>query len=530
MRRNLLAWLVLLALALGVVVAGCQAPSGPEPTATAMPLAATASPTPPKTETIAILHTNDMHGYVEPELIRVGEKSFESGGAANIAGHIAAFRKEYGGKVLVLDAGDTWQGTFVSNKSRGAVVTEMMNIAGYDAQALGNHDFDWGQEVLKERAAQAKFPFLAANIVEESSGKIYSGAKPYLVKSVGGVKVAVLGLGYPGTPAINKAANVKGLKFLPGPETAAQYVPALRKEADLVVVLSHLGLGDDEKLAASVEGIDVIVGGHSHTEIRNTKRVGNTIIVQAGSKAKFLGRLEIVYDREARKITRHTTSDELLSVVSGKIAPDPQVAALVTKYAKEAQAIMDRPLGETLVDLEQCYEGECPLGNLIADAMLTAQQAGPRPADAAMHNNAGIRSRIPKGPVTYGQLYAVLPFDNVLAAVDLTGEQVPRILEKTVGGSRTSNMVVAGMSYTFDRSKPVGERIVTVTIGGQPLDAKKLYRIQTIDYLVGGGDGQDTFKEGKDIAYGDPTVDVVAEYIQKHSPVSPKVEGRIVGR
>ncbi|MBI5956315.1 MAG: 5'-nucleotidase C-terminal domain-containing protein [Chloroflexi bacterium] len=529
MRRSLLAWLVLLALALGVVVAGCQAPFGPEPTATAMPPAATVSPTPPKTETIAILHTNDMHGYLEPELIRVGEKSFESGGAANIAGHIEAFRKEYGGKVLVLDGGDTWQGTFVSNKSRGAAVTEMMNISGYDAQALGNHDFDWGQEVLKERAAQAKFPFLAANVVEESSGKVFSGAKPYVVKSVGSVKVAVLGLGYPGTPAISKAANVRGLRFLPGPETAAQYIPALRKEADLVVVLSHLGLGDDEKLAASVEGIDVIVGGHSHTEIRNTKRVGNTLIVQAGSKAKFLGRLELVYDKEARKITRYTTSDEMLSVVSGKIAPDAQVAALVTKYAKEAQAIMDRPLGETLVDLEQGYAGEFPLGNLIVDAMRSVDAGYGKVADIAMHNNAGVRSSISKGPITYGQLYKVLPFDNVLTAMDLTGAQIRIILEKAVAG-RPGNMLVSGMTYTFDQSQPEGARIKVALVGGKPLDPKRVYRVMTIDYLAGGGDGQVEFKNGSNLTYGDPTVDVVAEYIQRHSPVSPKVEGRIVGR
>jgi 5'-nucleotidase len=182
-----------------------------------------------------------------------------------------------------------------------------------------------------------------------------------------------------------------------------------------------------------------------------------------------------------------------------------------------------------LVELENCYSGECPLGNLVADAMLAANQAGDKPADVSMHNNAGLRSRIAKGPITYGALFQVLPFGNVLAAVDLTGEQVRAVIEHTVAG-RPGNMVVAGMTYTFDQSKPIGQRVLQITIGGKPLDPKKVYRVQTIDYLASGGDGQVAFTEGKNVVYGDPCIDVVADYIQKHTPVNPKVEDRIVGK
>jgi 2',3'-cyclic-nucleotide 2'-phosphodiesterase (5'-nucleotidase family) len=146
-----------------------------------------------------------------------------------------------------------------------------------------------------------------------------------------------------------------------------------------------------------------------------------------------------------------------------------------------------------------------------------------------MHNNGGIRAGLPRGPITYGQLYAVLPFDNQLMALDLTGAQVLRILEQSLV-ERAGAMQVAGMTFRFSMSKPVGQRVLEATVGGQPLDPERVYRLVTIDYLAAGGDGQETFVEGANPAYGDPEVWVVAEYIRAHSPVHPREEGRIVGR
>jgi 5'-nucleotidase len=144
-----------------------------------------------------------------------------------------------------------------------------------------------------------------------------------------------------------------------------------------------------------------------------------------------------------------------------------------------------------------------------------------------MHNNGGIRAGLAKGPVSFGQLYAVLPFDNRLAALDLSGAQVLRILEQSVAG-RAGAMQVAGMTFTFSMARPAGDRIREATVGDQPLDPGRTYRVVTIDYLAGGGDGLDTFLEGDNLAYGDPVIWVVAEYIRDHSPVHPRVEGRIV--
>ena len=297
---------------------------------------------------------------------------------------------------------------------------------------------------------------------------------------------------------------------------------------DLLVVLSHLSFTGDQDLAARVKGIDVIVGGHSHTDQRYTMKAGETLIVQAGTGGKVLGRLEVGYDRAAKRIAKYTGANELVDVVSGKIAPNAQVAALVKERLDAASVIMLRPIGESRIDLEPATEGECPLGNLVADAML-AVKVGDKPAEASMHNNSGLRARIPAGPITYGQLYQALPFDNVVTAIDISGQALLEILERTVAGRR-GNMVVAGMTYEFDYGKPAGARLLGATIGGKPIDPKRIYRINTIDYLATGGDGQTAFTQGKIVSMGDRVADVVAEYIKTHSPVNPKVEGRIVSK
>jgi 2',3'-cyclic-nucleotide 2'-phosphodiesterase (5'-nucleotidase family) len=480
-------------------------------------------------ETLTIIHSTDIHGYLEPETIAVGSQSFESGGMANLVGWIDMWRAADPQHTLVLDSGDIWQGTYISNQSQGEIMIDAMNIAGYNAASPGNHDFDFGQDVLKARIAQATFPFLAANVVQSGSGQTPSWLKPYMIVKVGNIRVGIIGLSYPGSQYIVKPSAITGLTFLPGPESVSKYLDTVRKQSDILLVLSHQGMGDDETLAATVPGIDVIVGGHTHIAQMPPKKVGDTIIVQAGSNAKFIGKLDLTWDWDVKKIINYSKADELVPVVNTKVTPNAKVQALVSAKAAEAAAAMKQPLGETLIPLENCYSGECPLGNLITDAMRAANQAGDRPADIAMYNNGGLRAPLAKGPISYGALFLVMPFGNVLTALDLTGDQVMQILEKSVSG-RPGNIVVSGMTFTFDQTRPIGQRVTSATVGGQSLVRTKVYRVETIDYLATGGDGQVTFQEGKNVVYGDPVIDVVAAYIKAHSPVNPAVEGRITGR
>lgn len=548
MMNRLVGRLALLLLA-AALLSGCAlfptSTAVPSPTATAEPkptatwTAAPVTPAEPasSTETILILHTNDFHGAVEPETFQGSGGTGEQGGLVNLVSLIDQLRAEHAGPTLLLDAGDTFQGTYVSNSTQGQVVMAAMNIAGYDAWTLGNHEFDWGQEVLRSRIAQADCPVLAANLLDAKTGEIWDPVQPYTIVQAGRARVGVLGLTYPDTPVINKAQNVAGLTFRGAEETVRQYLPELDAQTDLIVVLSHLGYDGDLALAKAVEGIDVIIGGHSHLFLDLPRKIGETLIVQAGAKGQVLGRLELEVDLKtgvvlqtaSRKALLPVTGSRPLLQVSGKAAETNQeVQALVEAALAEAAETMNQPIGETAVALEPQRSGEFALGNLVVDAMLAADIDG-QTGDIAMHNNGGIRASLSKGPVTYGQLYAVLPFDNQLMALDLTGAQVLRILEHSVS-DRPGSMQVAGMAFDFDMARAPGKRILEASVGGRPLEPGEIYRVVTIDYLAGGGDGQETFLEGANPAYGDTEVWAVAEYIRAHSPVHPKVEGRIVQR
>ena len=480
------------------------------------------------TETIVILHTNDFHGAVEPEKGRGTGGTSEEGGLVNLVSLIDQLRAEHPGRTLLLDAGDTLQGTYVSNSTQGELVMAAMNLAGYDAWTLGNHEFDWGQEPLKARIAQARFPVLAANIHDVTSDAPWDVVQPYTIVDVGRIRVGILGLTYPDTPVINRPENVAGLDFQRAEEAVRRYLPGLQEQAGLIVVLSHLGYDGDLALAKAVDGIDVIVGGHSHMYLERPRQIDGTLIVQAGAKGQVVGRLELTLDVATGQVVDFTRRKVLIPVTDDVAAINQEAQALVDAALTEAAETIDQPIGKTAVALQPQGSGEFALGNLVVDAMLDADLDGQQ-ADISMHNNGGIRAALPKGPISFGQLYAVLPFDNQLMAMDLTGEQVLRILEHSVSSS-PGKMQVAGMTFQFDMSRPAGDRILEATVGGEPVDPARSYRVVTIDYLASGGDGQETFLQGSNPAYGDTEVWVVAQYIRDHSPVHPRVEGRITQR
>jgi 5'-nucleotidase/UDP-sugar diphosphatase len=504
-----------------LLLAGCAWPSSGSPPGeqTAVVGSGQDTPGPPAggVEEITILFTNDLHGAVEPD-------AEGNGGLVNLVSLIDQVRAENPGHTLLLDAGDSFQGTYVSNSSQGQVVMAAMNVAGYDAWTLGNHEFDWGQEVLRARIAQAQFPVLAANVIDASSGQVWDAVQPYTIVQAGGARVAILGLCYPDTPAINKPENVTGLDFRGAVETVRRYLPEIEEKADLIVVLSHLGFDGDQALARAVDGIDVIAGGHSHIFLDRPSVINGTLIVQAGAKGQVLGRLDLTLDMATGKVT-HSGGSQVLLPVSRVSAANQEVKALVDTALTQAAETMNQPIGESAVALEPQRAGEFALGNLVTDAMLATDIDG-RPADVAFHNNGGIRAGLPRGPITFGQLYAVLPFDNQLMALDLTGAQILKILEHSVS-DRAGSLQVAGMTFRFRMAKPAGQRVTAATIGGKPLVPEQMYRVVTIDYLAAGGDGFETFLEGADAAYGDTAVWAVADHIRSHSPVHPREEGRI---
>jgi 2',3'-cyclic-nucleotide 2'-phosphodiesterase (5'-nucleotidase family) len=476
------------------------------------------------TALLTILQVNDFHGRVKPFIDTRPDPQQRIGGAAYLATMIKEARAKNPRGTLLLAAGDMFQGSPVSNLFHGMPVIEIMNLLKFDAMALGNHEFDWGIGTLTHLRKRARFPFLAANIVDRR-GKRLNGIKPYVTLQREDVKIAVIGVTTPETIYITKPDNVKGMTFL-SPETV---LPSLIKEvkrqgASVIVLLSHLGLDADKRVAGAVPGIDVIVGGHSHTEIPKPLRLRTgTVITQAGAYGAYLGVLELIVDKSTGRSRGYTKASGLRLVSAGpQDSADNSVARVVKAYDDRIKGKFAAMVGETSVDLTVQSNGESNLGNLIADAMRAAMHG-----QIAFQNSGGIRARIPAGKITMEELYTVLPFDNMLVSMELTGKQVNEALEQ--GGTMEFGILQAsGVDVTYDLKKAVGQRVVKARIAGETIDPDKKYTVITNDFLAAGGDNITALKEGKNVRYGDPLRETFAQYLKEHSPVAAKIEGRII--
>lgn len=484
-------------------------------------LPASAGDTPPIS--LTVLHVNDFHGRTMPYLDKGLSETVPVGGAPRLARLIEEERSGNPDGTLLLAAGDMFQGTALSNIFFGRPVIEFMNTVHFDAMVLGNHEFDWGLPVLKELAGAAGFPFIAANIADKR-GRPLPGVKPYLLLVRKGLKVAVIGVTTPETSVTTKPDHVSGLVFS-SPKTALP--PVIKKArsqgAQLVILLSHLGADADRNLARQVTGIDLIVGGHSHTVLSNPEVVSGTVIVQAGAYGAYLGVLHLQVDPRTGRIVDYTKANELRTVWAGPGEPvHDGISAIVSRYHDQIKGELSKVVGVTSVDLVRYPYQESNVGNLICDAMREASGA-----DLALFNGGGIRADILKGPVNLEQIYALLPFDNVLVTMDLTGRQIRELLEQSA--MMTYRILqVSGIQVRYDTSRPVGSRVLEALVAGAPLMLEKTYRVATNDFLAQGGDQFEAFKAGRNIAYGDTVRDVLSAYLRRHSPVQPQIEGRIV--
>ncbi len=480
---------------------------------------------------IRILHINDFHGFEEADTPYGSEDA--QGGLAYLAARAEQLRAEK--PTLFLAAGDMIQGGNWANIFQGRSSVEAMNAMKLDALAVGNHEFDFGQKVLEERIEEANFPVLGANVLGIST------LKPYIVRELDGLSIAVIGVVTGDAPVSTHPRNVSGLQFLPPVDTVEKYVRRLRGKSDILVVLSHIGFGADVDLAKKVEGIDVIVGGHSHTKVAKPAIVGKTFVVQAFEHGKVLGVLDLTVKKSSI-----VKADGWLEPVAPTGQESKIVNAIIVKYQQKVDSIFNQPIGESLVHLDGVHvrRQETNLGNLVTDIMKKASGA-----DAAIINGGTIRTGIRKGPVKVGDIYAALPADNYIVAVRLTGKQIRAALEhgvSTVDDDEGRFPQVSGLALTYDRFASKGSRVKDVFIGGNPLVADREYSIATHDFLAAGGDGYKAFGDalrssgddaliggvmkGEKLAYNDSgrwLRDVVIDFIRAEKQISPKVEGRI---
>ncbi len=505
-------------------------------------LAGQALPAVAKAITITILHTNDMHAHVEP----FTQRGREMGGYARQATLIGRYRAT-DPNPLLLCAGDTFQGTLYFNVYEGLADLAYMNTIGFQAMTVGNHEFDRGPAVLARFAGLARFPLLAANLDASGDKELAPWVKPSAILEVGGERIGVVGAVPPDLLSISTPGPTIAVKDLVTSVQAA--IDTLTKASiDKVILLSHLGYRLDIELAGRLTGVDVIVGGHSHTLLGTIPGLpqpagpyptvakdaaGNTaLIVQAWDWGKVLGRIKVRFDDGGRV----TAWDDALPIpVDPSVPEDPTVKSMIAALALPLAPVRDQVISHTVAGVATTRitprHAENPMANVVADALLAATaKAG---SVAAFINAGGVRAAFDPGPITYGQAVTVQPFNNTLVQIDLTGAELKAVLEETLGGLPESGagllLPSRGTSYVIDVARPAGSRVIDLQIAGKPAESATVYRVTVPSFLAGGGDGHPLLKSAARYRYDTGTLDIeaFAEFLKANDPVDGRLEGRV---
>lgn len=539
---------------------------------------------------LTLLHVNDSHSYLESTrdtLIPGGEKTYVRLGAwSRLATAVNHARRENGNTVL-LHAGDAVQGGLYFMKYDGRPEMEFLNRLRFDAYVLGNHEFDRGAEFLSNFLEYAGVPVLAANVDASGVPRLADRLKPYVVRCYQGERVGIIGLTTKDTVFTSSPGT--GVSFSDEAETARRYVAELEDMGvNKIVLLTHVGLENDIKLAASVPGVDVIVGGHSHSLLADPVGMavlgvqvddnypvtvkgpdGNDVyVVTAWKWGRVLGKLQVTFDEKGRvtaasgapvmlvadgfkrkdssgkkvvlsgEARQQVIDDFAKSKVAAVMAEDAPAATFLEPYTKGVQAMRDDVIGVAPKSLTHIRVPgvtrngiSLPHGSLlaprVADSMLQKLAGTGEPADIGLVNAGGIRESLSAGKITVGTAYTLMPFNNTLYTLEVTGEQFKAALEYGVTRSGGAFPYVAGSRYAADMRLPEGERVTKVEVENadgqwQPMESAGTYRLVTNGYLARGGDGYAMLK-AVEKRYDTGFVDTEAfiEYVKKRKRLLP---------
>ena len=506
--------------------------------------------------TLNILHINDWHSRIESNNKYESTCSAEDegegkcfGGAARLITALRDQRAAMEGENLIfLNAGDNFQGSLFYTTYKGAVEAEFLNIMKPDVMTIGNHEFDDGEEGLATFFDAVEFPIISANVRPDMQSALADKVKPSIVLEVGGQKIGVVGAVANDTAELS--APGEHVLIEEDVATITEAVKELsRQGVSMIIALTHVGYPRDLAAIAKIPGVDVVVGGHSHTVLSNTVEgaggpyptwVDNPLgyrvpVVQAGSYSKYLGDLEVTFSDIG--IVKDASGEPIL--LDASVTPDPEVAARVDELKAPIEEAMNKVVASTSGPIDgsrdSCRAMECQMGNLVTDAML--DRVKDQGVQFAITNGGGLRASIDEGDVTMGEVVTVLPFQNTLATFELKGSDVVASLESGLsqiedGAGRFPQ--VSGLRYTFDKSVAPGEGRVTsveVNEGGNwvPIDPDKTYTVATNNFMRGGGDGYELFASKAENAYdyGPGLETVVADYLAANRPYKPYLDGRI---
>ncbi|MBI1206043.1 MAG: bifunctional metallophosphatase/5'-nucleotidase [Azospirillum sp.] len=472
---------------------------------------------------LTLLHINDVY-EIEPVA-----------GAGGFAPLMTLLKQQRGRAAhsLTTVGGDFLSPSLLSGLTRGAQMVELLNAVGVDLVGFGNHEFDFGPEITRQRIAESHFPWLGTNVLDDA-GEPFGGALATAVREVGEVRIGFFGLLTPETAMVSSPGTA--VHFSDPVTAARQAVTELRAAGvHAVIALTHLDFAADRALARQVPGIDVILGGHDHDPVSLYEN--GTLIVKAGHDARFLG----VVDLEIRTAStaagpKTTVSPHAWHLLANSgLSPDPEVLARLAPYRNRLDAEMATVIGTLAAPLDSrratMRAGEAAIGDLFADTLRRALGT-----DVVLLNGGAFRGdqvRPAGGQFTRGDVLAELPFGNLAVVVALSGADLRAALENGVGSVETRAgrfPQVSGLRFSYDPAAPPGHRLRSVTVGGRPLDEAATYRVGTSDYLLGGGDGYDALGRGEVVVDASAAVliaTLVMDALSGHGTLTAGLDGRI---
>ena len=511
-----------------------------------------------------IMFSNDIHGGIDRTQATFMNPEFppQLGGgasAATLIKHVRSLSSKTRDSML-LDVGDFFQGRPVGTLTNGKAVIEYFNAIGYDAITLGNHEFDIVNDELIETLRMADFPVLSCNIIDKRTRDFPWFISPYYIFERMGLRIAVVGLTTSDTALMSFPEHIKNYEFLSEKEALQRWVDVVRieKKADIVIVLGHAGLPydveegylsrydtkgnplfetrnavwgyDAQELAREVSGIDLFIGGHIHKGIAEPwiDPYSHTMVIQGYANGSNLGWLTLLLDPETRSISGYETpairEGLMLTLFEDQFIPDPQISKTIEAQVAIAEQGMDEIVGSTAVYLSRInVDAQSLMGNTITDAMRYATDA-----DFAFLNLGGVRADIKSGPVTYRNIFDVMPFDNMVVSFKCTGEFLRRIIETRVEGGR-HGLVVSGVNVVYSKKRPNFDRVTSLKVGGEPWNKDKIYTCVTTDFLLQGNAGLTilTRLPDEDILHHQLNLrDAIVDYFRKNSPIKTKIDDR----
>lgn len=481
---------------------------------------------------VVVLHTNDLHGQVlpRPATWLKRDPAPMVGGITRVAAYVDRVKSDARKNqeiVFVVDAGDWFQGTPEGLLDDGKGFVSVLAFTGYDALCIGNHDFDHGIPNLKTILVDTQLPAVAANLYVKGANERVDWVHPWRVVEREGVTIGFVGLVTPITPEISHP-DTHGIDFGEPAKALDAAGKHLQGKVDLVIPLTHLGVEEDKALARAHPELALVVGGHSHTFLKEGAREGSTLIVQTGSKASAVGRVDLWLDPKTKAVVESSARlvdlDEAPPATFEKEQP---VAIIAANLVARTEQRMKQRVGQLLAPAERAKEplASSSMGNLIADAVRAHARA-----DVGLMNRGGIRADLRQGPVTRRDVFEVMPFDNNIVVLKLTGAELRALVAKAVEGKSHSGIEVSGLTIEA-RVGPNDERtLLGLRVDGAPIDPERVYRVAMNSFMADGGDAYIEKVPPGDKRTDDVTLlrDMLEALFAAKSEVTPPTDNRYV--